>query len=75
MAPMGPMGIDLVKTSERCRCLRWKGLFIEVEPDPDVPHPSDGIVWCIHTMNCLGPDGKPADREDCRPGRGCFEPL
>jgi hypothetical protein len=48
---------------------------VEVEPDPNVSHTSDGFFWCTHTMNCLGPDGKAADREACHPSRGCFEPL
>lgn len=58
-----------------CRCLRWKGMFVDAEPDPLVPNPSDGLYWCIHTMNCLGPDGKVADPRTCRPGRSCCETL
>ena len=69
------MAMDFVSTDQQCRCLRSKGMFIEAEPDPTVSHTSDGFFWCTHTMNCLGPDGRAADREDCRPGRGCFEPL
>jgi hypothetical protein len=50
-----------------------KGMFIDVEPDLSIPSMSDGFVWCTHTMNCLGPDGKVADQETCRPGRSCYE--
>lgn len=57
----------------QCRNLRSKGMFIEVEADPTVPSMSDGFVWCVHTMNCLGPDGRVAGEEDCRLGRSCFE--
>lgn len=58
-----------------CSCLRWKGMYVEAEPDPQVPNTSDGLFWCTHTMNCLGPDGKVADREACTSGRSCFETL
>jgi hypothetical protein len=33
---------------------------------------SSGIYWCIHTYNCLGPDGKIAEPEVCKPGRRCY---
>jgi hypothetical protein len=56
-----------------CRRLRSKGMFIEAEPDPNVPNTGDGIYWCTHTMNCLGPDGKVAGKHLCKAGRGCFE--
>lgn len=58
-----------------CCCLRNKGMFIAVEPDPSIPNPHDGFYWCRHTLTCLGPDGLVADDESCRPGRQCFEPL
>jgi len=58
-----------------CRCLRWKGMYIDAEPDPLVPNTSDGLYWCVHTMTCLGPDGKVADRGTCGAGRGCFETV
>lgn len=59
-----------------CRHLRSKGMFIEVEFNPldaAIPSMSDGFVWCVHTQNCLGPDGRVADRETCGAGRSCFE--
>lgn len=58
---------------ETCSCLRWKGMYIDAEPDLAVPNTSDGLYWCVHTMTVLGPDGKVADREACTVGRGCFE--
>lgn len=57
-----------------CRRLRWKGMFVEVEPEDRVPGGSDGYCWCSRTMTALGPDGKVAIREACRPGRDCHEP-
>lgn len=72
--------MDLVEgqgsASRRCRRLRSKGMFLEIEPsaaDPQVPSMSDGFVWCTHTQNCLGPDGRVADAFACMPGRACWE--
>lgn len=59
----------------RCRCLRSKEMYIHVEPDLSVPSSYSGVFWCIHTQNCLGPDGRVADQESCKPGRACFEPV
>jgi hypothetical protein len=64
-----------VGAHERCRLLRSKWMFIEAEPDPSVPRSDSGIYWCVHTQNCLGPDGAVADTENCKPGRACYEPL
>jgi hypothetical protein len=30
-------------------------------------------VWCVRTMACLGPDRDLVSREDCVPGRACYE--
>jgi hypothetical protein len=58
-----------------CARLRWKGLYVDVEPDPSIPNPKDGFFWCSHTMTCLGPDGRVCDDGSCDPGRPCFEAL
>ena len=58
-----------------CSRLRWKGLYVDVEPDPTIPNTRDGLFWCSHTMNCLGPDGRVATERNCCEGRSCFEPL
>jgi hypothetical protein len=50
-------------------------MFIDAEPDPSVPRSDSGICWCVHTQNCLGPDGQVASTEDCKPGRACYEAL
>jgi hypothetical protein len=57
----------------RCRGLRWKGMFIDSPPDPTIPNPRDGFLWCRHTLTCLGPDGGVVEEASCRPGRGCYE--
>jgi hypothetical protein len=56
-----------------CKCLRWKGMYIEAETDPLLPNSDAGIYWCVHTMTCLGPDGEVASAKTCGAGRGCFE--
>lgn len=70
------MSLNVLQPGGRCRRLRAKGMFIEVERGPEadwLPSMSDGFVWCSHTQNCLGPDGGPAGYEECTPERGCFE--
>ena len=59
----------------QCRLIRSKWMFIDVEPDPKAPHSDNGLYWCVHTQNCLGPDGKIVTLEKCAFGRACFEPL
>ncbi len=48
-----------------CSALRWKGQFIEAEPDPTVPPTNDGIFWCMFTQTCIGPDGELAEPGNC----------
>jgi hypothetical protein len=64
---------QLGTSPERCRLLRNKSMFIEVEPDPSVPSCDSGHYWCVHSQNCLGPDGQVASMENCKPGRGCYQ--
>ena len=55
-----------------CSALRWKGLFINAEPDPTVPPCNDGLFWCMHTQTCIGPDGELAEPGNCSLlGRKC----
>ncbi len=60
---------------DRCDFLRWKGLFIEAEWDPSIPHSSSRDFWCHKTQTCLGPDGKVADDYECNETRGCYKPF
>jgi hypothetical protein len=55
-----------------CTALRWKGQFILSEPDPNVQPSNDGLFWCMHTQNCIGPDGVVAEPGNCSSKkRGC----
>jgi hypothetical protein len=73
--------MDLTRNATRtgpricCSRLRWKGMFVDVEPDPDIPNPRDGFCWCSLTQTCLGPDGRVADEASCCGGRTCFDAL
>ena len=60
---------------DRCDYLRWKGMFIEAEWDPTLPHSGDRLFWCLKTQNCLGPDGQAVDDYDCNETRGCYKAL
>lgn len=70
----------MIRTTERfnihhpnlCPALRWKGQFIQAEPDPTVPACNEGLFWCLRTQTCIGPDGKLAEPGNCcSSGRGC----
>ena len=68
-----------VNHPDLCPYLRWKGLFIQVTPDPSVQldtgvqHVSDGSFWCVYTQNCLGPDGGLAEPGECSSAdRSCW---
>jgi len=60
---------------DRCSNLRWKGMFIDAEWDPTVPHGNDRLFWCHKTQNCLGRDGKVVDEYECHEGRSCYDAL
>jgi len=57
----------------RCSSLSWKGLFVEILPDPTVPPGNDRLFWCNRTQTCLGPDGKAVDDTECNEARPCYE--
>ncbi len=70
------MAVKFVATGKYCRHLRSKGMLIEVEPDPPesgIPSMSTGFVLCVHSQNCLGPDGRVAEYATCVSGRSCHE--
>ena len=60
---------------DRCTNLRWKGMFINAEWDPTVPHGNDRLFWCHKTQNCVGPDGRAVDEYECHDARNCYKPL
>jgi hypothetical protein len=50
-------------------------MFIEVEEEAHIPRSDSGICWCVHTQNCLGPDGQVVTPQACSSERPCYEPL
>jgi hypothetical protein len=61
-----------VEHANLCTALRWKGQFILSDPDPTVQPSNEGLFWCMHTQNCIGPDGKVAEPGNCSsPWRQC----
>ena len=60
---------------EVCQYLRSKEMFYAEDPVHALTHSGSGIFWCIHTQNCLGPDGQVAEPRACQPGRGCYKAL
>ncbi len=60
---------------DRCQLLRWKGMYVLSDVDPNVGHSNDGLFWCHHTHNCLGPDGKLVDDYECNETRNCYKAL
>ena len=72
---MQPPGLSRKVSRNRCENLRWKGLYIEAEPDPDIQYSNDTAFWCQHTFTCLGPDGKVVDEFECSPARNCYRQL
>ena len=67
-----PLNLETVSHAP-CRCLQSKEMFVQAEPDPGIPSMSSGIYWCIHTYNCLGPDGRVAEPKTCVPNRRCYD--
>ena len=58
---------------ELCKCVRWKGMFIGVEHDPNVPMSRDCHFWCAFTATIFGPDGKLVDPRSCSSAdRACY---
>ncbi len=66
----------MIATGEVCCCLRSKSLYYQTddhEDRPGEPAVEAGPFWCAQTQSVLGPDGKVADTESCRSGRGCCQ--
>ncbi|HUI43286.1 MAG TPA: hypothetical protein VL523_15085 [Terriglobia bacterium] len=70
------MSLEQTAAAPLCRCLRSKEMFTHAhEPGWDITQSSSGIFWCLHTQNCLGPDGQIANPENCQGGRSCHETI
>jgi hypothetical protein len=69
--PNGSTGSDLnemIRSGEICSSLRSKKLFYQSDEDAsDISNA--GPFWCRRTQSLLGPDGKIAGDEECRPSR------
>ena len=62
------------RTTDYCRFLRSKEMYMHMDqPGWTVADSHSGIFWCLHTQNCLGPDGQVAEPAACQPGRGCHQ--
>jgi hypothetical protein len=61
--------------AERCRHLRTKMMSVVTDWDEHAAeYPSTSAAyWCLKTMGPVGPDDSPADLDDCRAGRPCFQ--
>jgi len=63
-----------VVSGDLCRCLRSKEMYIHIdEPGWSMADSHSGIFWCIHTQNCIGPDGQVVEPQNCTPGRSCHQ--
>lgn len=66
---------QLVKVTDRCDHLRWKGLFVDTEDSGREHHPPDRIFWCLKTQQCVGPDGNVVGAHECSASRDCYKPF
>ena len=64
-----------IQRNVKCSMLRYKWMFIEVEPAPAVSQSGGDICWCVHTQKCIGPDGRVVTPEACTSERDCFEAI
>jgi hypothetical protein len=69
-----PENLPVIAT-KYCHRLRCKEMYIDMGTVFNLEDSGSGIYWCSHTQNCMGPDGKVADLENCQAGRGCFEEV
>ncbi len=58
-----------------CRHLRTKMMSVVMDWDEHAAeYPSTSAAyWCLKTMGPVGPDDGPAELDDCRAGRPCFQ--
>ena len=71
---METAGLKIVR--ERCDSIRWKGMFVDVQADPEAEAESrEHIYWCVQTQSVLGPDGQVVDEDICSQSRSCYRAL
>lgn len=58
-----------------CLHLLSKGMFVtgQLEPIRQEHGMGDGYCWCNLTQRSTGPDAEFVARNDCRPGRDCYQ--
>jgi len=72
---MQPSAFSKKVSMNRCASLRWKGMYIEAECEPENNYSNDSAMWCQHTYKCVGPDGQVVDEFECSPARTCYVQL
>jgi hypothetical protein len=60
---------------DRCRNLRWKGLYLDILHDPETDYSNDSALWCLETNKCVGTDGQVTGHDDCTAARPCYQKL
>jgi len=70
-----PIGTNRKALKNRCVYLRWKGLYIDAQFDPENHFSNDSALTCLQTCKCVGPDGAVVDEFECSPARACYEAL
>ena len=70
-----PIGTNRKALKNRCTHLRWKGLYIDAQYDPEHHFSNDSALTCLQTFKCVGPDGAVVDEFECSPARACYEAL
>lgn len=64
----------MIENGHMCRSIRTKTMFYQNGENAAAAAPEHyGPFWCSRTQALYGPDGKIAEPEKCRPGRGCCE--
>ena len=57
--------------SAACQRLRSKEMY-HASSGGAADEFASGIYWCTKTHEAFGPDGEPAGRAECGPGRTCY---
>ena len=58
-----------------CKFLRSKEMFYEQPGDEADDESVSGVFWCARTQEAFGPDGEPAEKDECQCGRSCYLAL
>ena len=54
-----------------CKCLRSKEMYYQPYGQ-DEDEFSSGVYWCTRTHEGFGPDGESVGKQQCQPGRSCY---